>query len=139
MAFEFLDHTADLKFRAVGGSFEEALAEAAKALTYAIAGDSEINPAIEREFEIKIHKPQILVHDFLQELIYLFSTEELLFSEFELVLKESLGYKLTAKLGGEKYDPKRHHLEREVKAATYHDLVAEERDGKWVVEVICDS
>jgi len=139
MAYEFLDHTADLKIRATGKTLEEALVEAAKAVTEAIAGDSKIEAKIEKEFEVKIHLEHVLVHDFLQEIIYMFSTEKLLFSEFNVTLKEALGYKLTARLKGEKYDPKKHKLVKEVKAATYHELKVEKGDKGWAIEVICDT
>ncbi|MBD3387544.1 MAG: archease [Candidatus Altiarchaeales archaeon] len=139
MAYEFLDHTADLKFRASGKDFEEALAEAARALTEAIAGDSKIEAKILKEFTVTIHKPEILVHDFLQELVYMFSADHLLFADFDLELKESMGYRLTAKVKGEKYDPKRHKLKAEVKAVTYHELKAEESNDVFLIEVICDT
>jgi SHS2 domain-containing protein len=139
MAYEFLEHTADLKIRATGKTLEEALKEAAKAVTAAIASDSKILPKTEKAFVIKINKPQILVHDFLAQIIYLFATEKLLFSQFDLELKEAIGYKLSAKLKGEKYDPKRHKLVKEVKAVTYHDMKVEEGKEGWVIEIICDT
>ncbi|MFH1403756.1 MAG: archease [Candidatus Altiarchaeota archaeon] len=140
MDYEFLEHTADLKFRAYGGSLEECLVNAARALLEAVAGDSRVEPKIEREIKVVINRPEVLVHDFLSELIYLFSTEHLLFGEFELSLKESLGYKLVAKVRGEEYDPKRHTLIKEVKAVTYHDMLVEKGDdGRWVVQVVCDT
>jgi len=81
----------------------------------------------------------VLVHDFLTELIYLFSTEQLLFSEFDLELKEAMGYKLTAKVKGEPYDAQKHKLIKEVKAVTYHDMKVEEGPDGWVIEAICDT
>jgi SHS2 domain-containing protein len=140
MAYEFLEHTADLKIKATGGTFSEALSEAAKALTEAIAGKSKIEAKVERKYAIVVKHPETLVHDFLGQVIYTFSTEHLLFSEFNLILKESLGYKLVATLRGEPYDPKKHKLVKEVKAATYHDLKVEGDDKKgWTIEVICDT
>ena len=139
MAYEFLEHTADLKFRASGKTLQEALVEAGRALTEAVAGGSDIKPKVGREFTITVHKPEILVHDFLQELIFLFSTEQLLFSGYDLKLKEAIGYRLTAKVTGEKYDPKRHRLLKEVKAATYHDMKVMGGEDGWVIEVVCDT
>jgi len=139
MAYEFLDHTADLRFRASGGTLQEALVESAKALTEAIAGDSRIEPKVERKFTVTIHLAELLVHDFLQELIFLFSTEQLLFSEFDLTLREAMGYRLTVKARGEPYDEKRHKLVKEVKAVTYHDMKVRKEEGGWVIEVVCDT
>ena len=139
MAFEFLEHTADIKFRASGDSFEKALEQAGFALTSAIAGESEIKPSEKREFTITIHKPQILIHDFLAELVFLFSTEQFLPSKFELELKEAIGYRLKATVWGEIYDETRHKLETEVKAITYHQMLFEETGDSVTLEVVCDT
>jgi SHS2 domain-containing protein len=140
MAWEFLEHTADLKIRATGKTLEETLSESAKALMEAIAGKSKVEPTHERTFTVVVREPEILVHDFLGRLIYLFSTEKMLFSEFHLTLKEAIGYKLVVKARGEKYDGKRHKLLKEVKAVTYHDMkVAEEKGKGWTIEVVCDT
>jgi len=140
MAYEYLEHTADLKIRATGKTLEEALSESAKAVFGAIAGKSRVEPRLEKELTIIVREPQTLVHDFLGKLIYIFSTEHILFSEFELNLKEAIGYKLKVKARGEPYDPKKHKLVKEVKAVTYHDMkVQEEEDGTWRIEVVCDT
>jgi len=139
MAYEFLDHTADLKIRATGKTLSEALSESAKAVFNAIAPDVKAKPQVEKRFTVKVHKPQILVHDFLQELIYLFSTEHIIFSEFKLDLKEAIGYKLDVVAKGEVYDKKKHKLAKEVKAVTYHDMKVEEGKDGWVIEIVCDT
>lgn len=140
MPYEFLDHTADLKFRASGDTLEQALEQSAKALFCAIAGESEIRPLKSHSYTVMIHLENVLVHDFLAELLYMFSTQQMLFSHFELELKQAIGYKLDVKASGEKYDPKRHKLEKEVKAVTYHGLSAKKTgQGKWVIEVVCDT
>jgi SHS2 domain-containing protein len=140
MAYEYLEHTADLKFRATGKTLELALSESAKALFEAMAGKSVIEPKLERQYTIVVREPETLVHDFLGKLIFAFSTEHILFSKYELSLKEAIGYKLVAKAWGEPYDKKRHKLVKEVKAITYHDMKIYEDDDKgWVIEVVCDT
>ncbi|MFH0863375.1 MAG: archease [Candidatus Altiarchaeota archaeon] len=140
MAYEYLEHTADLKIKATGKTLEEALSESARAVFEAIAGKSRIEPKLEREMTIIVREPETLVHDFLGRLIYLFSTEHILFSEFNLVLKEAIGYKLIVKARGEPYDPKKHKLIKEVKAVTYHDMrILQVEDGTWKIEVVCDT
>jgi len=141
MAYEFLDHTADLKIKATGKSLEEVLSESAKAVFEAIAGDSKIEPKVIREFTLIVREPQTLIHDFLGKLIYLFATEHLLFSQFDLTLKEAIGYKLVVKARGEPYDKTKHKLVKEVKAVTYHDMKVDEDDdtGIWTIEVVCDT
>jgi len=140
MAYEYLEHTADLKIKATGKTLDEALSESAKAVFEAIAGKSKVGSSVEKNFTVIVKEPQTLVHDFLQQLIYLFATEHIIFSEFNLTLKEAIGYKLTVKAKGEPYDPKKHKLMKEVKAVTYHDMrVQEEDDGSWKIEIVCDT
>jgi len=135
--FEFLEHTADLKFRAFGGSLEEALIYSARAFTEATCGECKIEPAVVKNIILNSPDLEHLVHDWLSELIFLFSTEHLLFSQFDVKIEGA--YALTAKIRGEKFNPKRHKLYKEVKAATYHDMKIENRRGKWVIEVVCDT
>jgi SHS2 domain-containing protein len=135
--YEFLEHTADLKFRAFGGTLEEALVNCARAFTDATAGESVILLREAKAVHIQAADLEHLVHDWLSELIFRFSTEHLLFSDFKIKIEGK--YNLTAKIRGEKYDPKRHKLYKEIKAATYHEMKIEERNGLWIIEVVCDT
>ena len=139
MDYEFLDHTADIKFRAYGKTLEECLSNAAKALFNAIHGDSKIDQQLVKELSVIVHKKELLVHDFLTEFIYMFSTEQMLFSGLEMDLKEAIGYKLMVKASGEVYDAKKHKLAKEVKAVTYHDMIIEQNDDGWMIQVVCDT
>jgi len=135
--FEFLEHTADLKFRAWGSSLPEALVSCARAFAEATCGESVVKPVVEKSVVIKAGSLESLVHDWLSELIFYFSTESMLFSRFDL--KVDGRYNLKARIAGEKYNPQRHSLFKEIKAATYHDMRIEEENGRWVIEVVCDT
>jgi SHS2 domain-containing protein len=58
------------------------------------------------------------------------------FSGFDVGLVRADG--LEAVVSGEPIDQSRHELKIEVKAATYHELKVEERDGAWAARVIFD-
>ncbi|MCX6695254.1 MAG: archease [Candidatus Altiarchaeota archaeon] len=135
--FEFLEHTADLKFRAHGSTLEDALVNCARAFNEATAGDSVIQPTESREVRIEAEDLQHLVHDWISELIFSFSTEHMLFARFDVKVEGK--YTLTARISGEKYDPRRHQLYKEIKAATYHDMKIEQKKGSWTIEVVCDT
>jgi SHS2 domain-containing protein len=135
--YEFLEHTADLKFRAYGITLEEALVNCARAFTDATAGDSLIAVRESRAVRFSSDTLERLVHDWLSEFILYFSTEQMLFSRFDV--KVSGKYNLTAKISGEKFNPKKHKLYKEIKAATYHDMKIQQKDGGWVIEVVCDT
>jgi SHS2 domain-containing protein len=45
---------------------------------------------------------------------------------------------LSARLVGEPIDPNRHHIEREIKAVTYHNLSIREGQGGVTIDFLCD-
>ena len=76
-----------------------------------------------------------LLFDWLKELLLRFDREEMLFARFDVTVRDD---GLSARIGGEPFDPARHALLREVKAITYHDLIVEETADGWLAEVIVD-
>lgn len=137
--FEFLEHTADLKFRSHGGSLSEAFVNAGKAVFSAITDLSTVGTETSRNITLEAESLEMLLHDFLSELIYLFSVEELLFKKFSVRIVQVDTYQLHATVQGEKIKQGKHPLYKEVKAATYHDMKIEEKNGRWVIEVVCDT
>ena len=79
---------------------------------------------------------QELLWKWLRELLYLFSTQKLVFKEFEF--KELDEKMVWATCWGEYFDPQKHLSEREVKAVTHHDFTVTKSDAGWKAEVIFD-
>ncbi|MDY0167332.1 MAG: archease [Thermoguttaceae bacterium] len=134
--YEHFEHTADLGLRIRAATLEELFAEAGLALTAALAGrlDS-IRPAEPRSINLEAADPADLLHDWLSELLYLFDTERMLFSRFEVSLPSG---RLTATAWGETADPARHDIALEIKAITYHGLKLGPTPDGWLAEVIVD-
>jgi len=134
--YETFEHTADVGLRARAGDLEGLFEEAARALFSVIVVNLDaVRPLQEITVRVEGRDYEDLLHDWLAELLYTFNTRHLLFSDFEVEL-DSGGLRATAR--GEPIDPKRHELDAEVKAITYHGLkVEEDRDG-WLAEVIVD-
>jgi SHS2 domain-containing protein len=73
----------------------------------------------------------------LSELLFLFATEHVLLSRFEIThLGEGV---IEATVVGERIDWTRHAVKVELKAPTYHDLRIEEEGAGWCVRVIFDT
>lgn len=79
---------------------------------------------------IKVETPQLRGND-LEELLYAwlefilvnFDTEKLLLPRASIVIeKQRTKFVLNATASGERFDPDRHVLKREVKAVTYHEM-----------------
>ena len=73
--------------------------------------------------------------DWLSELLFLYETEHLVFSRFEVSLD---GSELQATCFGQRVDEAVHELHHEVKAITYHELKVVRENDHWLAELIVD-
>jgi SHS2 domain-containing protein len=133
---ETFEHTADLGLRIRAADLDQLFAEAGQALFAAIVEDLKTVRPLQR-FDVRLidDDREYLFFDWLKELLYHFDTEHLLFSRFEVQVGPG---GLTGSAYGEALDRKRHHLEHEVKAITYHGLRVEQTPDGWLAEVIVD-
>jgi len=137
--FEFIEHTADLKFISYGNTLDECLKNSARAIFAAMLDLNSISPNNKKKIAIRAESLESLVHDFLSELIFLFSVKKMAFGRFDVnVKKEDDNYILNAIAYGEKLNLKEHKIEKEVKAITYHDMKIEKKDSEWSIQVVCD-
>ncbi len=135
--FEFLEHTADLKFIAYGETLASCFENSANAMFSAIADiDSVITE--KHDIDLEAEELEILLHDWLSELLFLFTTEEFLPKKFNVSIRKNKNYKLHAVVSGEKFDNKKHSIKAEVKAITYHDMLVGKKDSIWTAQVLCD-
>lgn len=134
--YETFEHTADLGLRVRANDLETLFADAARGLFSMIVPELEtVRPAQQRQFQIAGRELDYLLFDWLNELLYVFDTEHVLFSEFDVQLTPE-GVTVTAR--GEAFDPSRHELDHEVKAITYHGLRVERQNNACMAEVIVD-
>ncbi len=134
--YEFFEHTADLGLRVRAPDLDTLFAEAARALFAAIVEDpNTVKPQQRLDVELAGDEYEYLLFDWLNELLYRFDTEHVLFGRFEVHVKET---SLTGTAWGEPLDESRHALSHEVKAITYHGLRIERTDDGWLAELIVD-
>ncbi|MCX6676191.1 MAG: archease [Methanothrix sp.] len=137
--FEYLEHTADIKYRAYGKSPEEMLANAAAALFKAMIDPATIEVKETWKVELEASNLEQLAYDWLCEMVFLFETESAVFATFMIKLQQngsgSLG--LYGEIGGERIDLKRHAFENEVKAITLHEFQVKKNDV-WCLQVVLD-
>jgi SHS2 domain-containing protein len=134
--FETFDHTADLGLRIRAVDLGTLFAEAGLALFSAVVED--LGTVIARQkVDVRLDGSdrEYLLFDWLRALLYRFDAEHLLFSRFEVHVRED-GLEATA--WGEPLDRSRHELAHEVKAITYHGLRVEKVADGWLAEVIVD-
>lgn len=135
--FEYLEHTADVKFRAYGKTPEELLSNAAIALFSSMTDISKVN--VDETWKVELAAPDIeqLAYDWLSEIVFLFETESAVFSTFDVKLKKNEEWKLQAEIGGERIDLARHAFDNEVKAVTLHEFEVKKNDI-WCLQVVLD-
>ncbi len=133
--FEIIDHTADVGIRAYGTDMKEAFANAAKALFSLITELDNVAEVTHRDIELTAPDQESLLVKWLNELIYLFDVENMLFKRFDI--SQLSQTHLKARSYGRKVDIAKHELKMGVKAATYHMLKVEQDNG-YKVQVLFD-
>ncbi|VVC03427.1 Protein archease [Candidatus Bilamarchaeum dharawalense] len=131
---------ADIAFEATGKSVEELLESAGQALMNTQVSDlKKIKAKTEKKIEIKSQNEERLLHDFLQELIFLKDAELLLVSKYEMkIYRTERGIMLKATLKGEPIDNTKHEMLVDVKAVSWHQFKLERVKNEWKAFVILD-
>jgi len=124
--FEIINHTADVGIVAYGADLSQAFTNAARALFSLITDLDDVAEVLHRDVELTAPDEEGLLVEWLNELIYLFDTENILFKRFDIILLNHT--QLKARSYGEKVDKSKHKLKTGVKAATYHMLKVDKAD-----------
>jgi SHS2 domain-containing protein len=132
--------TADIAFEATGRDLPELFAAAADAtMNVMIENLDAVEPRQRQHIALQNEKIDMLLFDFLQELIYFKDAESLLLRIREVQIADKAGvYSLTAIAAGEGLDARRHQQRADVKAVTLHDFRVEKDDRGWRATAILD-
>ncbi len=137
--FQTFENKADIGVRGSGASLGVAFSECAKAMVSIMASPSKIAPKKKIVLQVKASDAQALLVAFLNELLYVKDTKQMLFSKFEVSVEgDAHGAELKAICFGEKINPKKHELMTEVKAAAYSQLKVVKKGKEWVAQCIVD-
>ncbi len=98
-----------------------------------------VEPVEALEVELAADDRELLLVEWLEELVFRLDSESRLFRRAEVELGEDGGrVVLKATLRGETYDPERHPLKVAIKGVTYHGLEVRRTDRGWRARVIFD-
>ena len=132
-----IDTTADVGLASFGSSREEVFVNMAKGLFSLISPLPHIRRDICRKLEVRADSQEDLLVGWLNELIFIRETENLLFRSFHI--DDLTEIRLKAECFGEHIDPERHLLKMDIKGATYHRLsIRKDERGGWRARVILD-
>jgi len=139
VAFEYLEHEADVGIRATADTLEAAFEDGAKAMFNTMVDIGRVSPNVKKTVEASADSIDALFVEFLNHLLSKADSEGMVFSQFRVKIKKAgKGYVLSATAWGELLDQKRHNPKVEVKAATYSGLKCWSDSGKHNVQCVLD-
>lgn len=143
MGWSFLDHTGDLGLEIEAPDPATLFTEALCGFTDCLTPIESVGKETTRRVKLTAAGLDLLLVDWLQEALFLFDTESLVFSAAEVELDRVAGdaageVGLCSRLYGEPLDPARHPVKAPVKAVTYHALKVTREDGVWRARVVLD-
>ena len=142
MPYHYLEEigTADIAFEATGRDLPELFTAAADAtINVMIDNLDAIESREARKIELSNDNVEMLLFDFLQELIYFKDAKRLLLRARETHIdQKGETYFLKAKVAGERLDDTRHQQRADVKAVTLHGFSVEKQDSGWKARVLLD-
>jgi SHS2 domain-containing protein len=132
--YELIEHTADIGIKAGGNTLAEAFANTACGLFEIMTDIARVRESESRAVAITGLDLENLLFNWINELIYIFDVEHMLFRRFDIT--DMTERSLKADCYGEKYDPDIHELKLGVKSATFYMLIVDPKQNR--VQVILD-
>lgn len=137
MPYSFLDHTADILYEVKAKTLEELFSDSAKALTDTQVDINKIEKKEKYNVVLENKRIDALLFDWLNELIFIKDSKQLIFSDFSIQIKKNDKYKLKVTCYGEKIKLK-HEQKADAKAITMHKFRVWYENGFWNALVLVD-
>jgi SHS2 domain-containing protein len=134
--FELLEHTSDIGVLARGRSREEALIAASMGLSSILVNPENFQAVEERHFRATGSDQSSQIVNWLNEIIFFFDTESMVFVDFEIDSWNTR--EITGTARGERFDPDMHEFRTAVKAATFHQFECKQTANGWEIRVFLD-
>jgi SHS2 domain-containing protein len=145
MAYRYLDDlsVADVAFRATGSTLEEMFTSAWEAtLNVMVEQPAALSGETSRDISVQEQSLDLLLHSFLQELLFYKDAEQLLLRitdcRVEGIEPNRKTFELAATAMGQTIDPEHHRLGTDVKAVTFHNFSLVREKGLWKATVVLD-
>jgi SHS2 domain-containing protein len=134
--WEHFEHGADIGIRGIAPTLEQAFEQTALAMTAVITDPDLVSASKAISIRCKAPDLELLLLDWINELVYEMAVQGLLFKRYEVAINGSL---LSATAYGEAVDRQIHQPAVEIKGATFTELrVYQQPDGTWVAQCIVD-
>lgn len=127
--------TADTSLKIEATSFPNLLAAAGWGFTWLITDPETLTDSVQQEIGIQSDNPEMLLMDWLNELLYRFEVRHELFRCFSVAVH---GDSMHARVAGEVIAPSLMQFRNAVKAVTWHGLSIEKTNGLHSVTILFD-
>ena len=135
-SWEYFPHVADIGVRGYGASKADAFEQAALAMVAIVTDPAVVSPVEEIAISCEAPDDELLLLQWLNDLIYEMSSRRMLFGRFRVRIE---GERLEGTAWGEPVDLLRHEPGVEVKGATLTEIeVSRGADGRWMAQCVVD-
>jgi SHS2 domain-containing protein len=137
---EFLESVAvaDCAVEIEGDDLDDLFATAARALAEVMVDPATVRTSIGRSVELTAPSLDLLLYDWLSELIYMKDSEQLVFPLTEPRVTEGTPCRLEARLTGGPIDRATTELRADPKAVTFHQFTLEPHGRGWRARLVID-
>lgn len=132
---KYLEHTADIKFQAIGKTLERAFKNAAVA-TFKAMYPEKIKSVKSYKIKVKGRDLESLLYNFLEELIVLMDSRGFFLSMVRSIKIDKKNFTLVSEIIGD--HAKNYNIGLDVKAITYNEMFVKKGKFGWKVQVVLD-
>jgi SHS2 domain-containing protein len=138
-AYTFIDHTADVLFKAEAPTLGQLFEQCALALEETQVDITKVEEKQTLKITGENENIERLLFDFLDDLVFYKDSELLIFSRFEIKIEQKADkFHLVCKAYGDKLDHSKHDPKVDVKAITMHLFEVKEIEDGWSAQVLID-
>ncbi len=134
--YKLLHHTADICIELSAPTLKQLFDRSASAITEQMVSSKKNSHGTAKDISIAASDKDLLFIYWLQEILYLFYVDGLIYTGSKITVLNNTALK--AKAVFNRFNPKEHVPKREIKAVTYHNIHIEKRRGKYVVRFVVD-
>ena len=132
--YRILNRASDLVIKIFGKSQAELFANSAFALFDLMTEVDKVEVQEHLLLEVEGVDRDDLMVNWMRELLYLFQVSGYLLKDFQV--REARDNFVRGEVSGEKFDPDRHELRREIRSIAYHQSRMEKTGDQWTAQMI---
>ncbi len=138
--YEFLEEVAlaDCAVEVEARELHDLFETAASALAEIMVDPATVEPTVERILTFRAPQLDLLLHDWLSELIYRKDRDREVFTRAKVWIAGPGPYRLLAHVRGGVINPEKTVLRADPKAVTFHQFALERVDGGWRARIVID-